>query len=159
MRKKGWSEEEISHLKRILSRVRKSKRPRIRLLEHAGFWIVVLLLAVGALGFVLQVLPFIILATPALNIPMLFLVGACLGLLLVHVVHDLRLGNTHHHLGAALMVVIAAALLWVVLRAVETRLAVLDASLAFHPWIMVLPIVAGMILPYVVHWRFIDGSA
>lgn len=146
LRQKGWSENEVSHLRSTLDRAH-AQHPLLRLIEHASLWLLVITLLGGSIAATVAMLPLIMLSR--ISVLMLFLVGVCYGLLLVTALHDLGLERRHQHLGVSTLLISSLVAITVVLGAFEARLGPLQigtvvAGLAF---------VIGILAPYLVHWR------
>ncbi len=147
LKRKGWSDEEIQSTKKILHRA--EKNTKMKLLEHAIFWTVIIVLSAGGVAFTIQLLPLVALASPVFSLPLGFVVGAIIGLLLVHVIHDLRLNRNHHHVGTIVLVVATMALSLFILLAAKS-VTELKPGVA---WSFALFFGLGVLIPYIVHWR------
>lgn len=148
LRKRGWSEEEIGHVSRFFAEAELRHPP-----HHGLFWLLVLVLMTSAVAIAMELVPIIVLASPQVSMPLMFAVGACLGLLFVHALHDLRHELAHQHLGMLLLALFSLLFTTLILSRLQGRLAgggsVLPLSLAF---------VLGLAIPYLAHWRVTRGS-
>lgn len=152
LRNKGWSEAEIMHLLKVMNRIETTKHPSLRRLEHACMWIVVFTLGFGTFAVMLALLP--LFATSNIAIPIVFSVGACFGLLLVHVLHDLRLERTHQHYGVGVLVISSILITIVMLHLLDGRIGSLQHTTAAGIFFGI-----GILIPYLVHWRIVHDAA
>lgn len=146
LRRKGWSEAEVAHALRAMEMAERKRHPWLKGLEHAILWTVILALTSFSVGAALALLPVIVLASPAIVVPMAFLMGTVLGLLLVHALWALKPAR-HHHLAGTIVLILAC-----------TGLVTLLLPENVNPLLVSLPMAAGIIVPYAVHWRH-HGSA
>lgn len=151
LRTRGWTEEEIGRVKAGLARAEKKKHPHLKMLERACLWLLVATLLGGAIAAVIGLLPLLVLTQAGL--PLLFLIGTCYGLLLVHALHDLGLERAHQHVGVAVLIMASVIAITLLLDAFGQRLGPL------HPGSASALFSAGIIIPYLVHWRASHGTA
>jgi len=97
LKAKGWSDEEIRHAKRILSRVKRRKHPHHRLLEEALYWGLVLLSLLASIVVALWVLPLIVVGVEGVLYPVLAVIGLSFGVLFTTVMRDLDHLTPRHH--------------------------------------------------------------
>lgn len=147
LRRKGWSEGEIRHALQVFKQAQLRKHPWINHAEHALLWALLLGLLSGAVGASVALLPLIVLGTPAYVIPVSFLIGSMLGLLLVHALRDLQPAPHRHLAGFSILSLACAGIVTVVLVLLEQRLG------GVSPWFVSLPLIIGMAVPYAAHWR------
>ena len=147
LRKKGWSNDEIAHLQKTLKIAEEHKHPQIKMLEHLSFWVLILVLSCGAVATTLSLLPILVLGT-RFAVPLVLLLGACMGLFLVHVLYDLRLARRHQHFGMSVLLITSLFTITALLRTLSLGMesSALPIALLFA---------SGMLIPYLVSWRIL----
>jgi hypothetical protein len=155
LRAKGWSEAEIADARAIFLRAQQA-HPRLRMLEHATFWMLLCTLAAGTIIVTVELVPVLVLATLPVALPIVALLGSCMGLLLVHAMHDLRLERAHQHTGVALLVIASIVSVTAVLESMQERLFLVQHA---PPIVYATAFAAGLVLPYLAHWRLTHDAA
>lgn len=150
LRERGWTENEITDLLSRLERVQ--TRPHAT--EHLSFWLCILVLAIGTVAVVLELLPLFVLGTTALAAPIIFLLAACFGLLLVHLLRDVRIARHHQHTGAFVLLAASLIIVAILLRTLEQRVGAEMSSI-----LLAVLFAAGIMVPYLAHWRATRGTA
>ncbi|MDD9954484.1 MAG: hypothetical protein OXR66_09215 [Candidatus Woesearchaeota archaeon] len=145
LKKKGWSNSEIEHVLKVFTVAARHKGKRR--MEKVAFWVLIALLTSGMIGAALMLLPFIVFSILAYTIPIVFLLGTCMGLFLVHAVHDLKMEHKHQHVGLVVLVLTTVVLVSFSLHVLQARFG------ETHTFAVALPLVLGILVPYFVHWR------
>ncbi len=151
----GWTKREIGEVKRILSRT--NKQWFLLAAEHSMFWMTVLTLSLGSAMFVAGTLPFFVLAKRAYLLPFTFLLGACTGLLYVHVLHDLKMEPAIRHTGTVALVCVSFLVLMLVLQRL-VGLFTGENTTSLNS-ILSGTFTAGILVPYIIHWRVLHESS
>ncbi|MBR9700582.1 hypothetical protein GOV11_01830 [Candidatus Woesearchaeota archaeon] len=145
----GWTKKEIDHARKIFAKAEKN-HPGTVSLQRAVFWLTVIVLASGVLAFVIELLPVILLGGTLLGAVMLFVIGSCLGLLFVHVAHDLPLG-AHHHVGAVLLILAGCGIVFMLMVLMQAPFSTYGVKA--NPAILSAGLGIGLAIPYIAHWR------
>jgi len=145
LKRSGWSNSEIEHVLKVFTVA--SRNTKKRHMEKVAFWMLIALLTSGAFGTAIMLLPFVIFSSVAYTIPIVFLLGVCKGLFLVHALHDLKMEHTHQHVGLVVLVLTTVLLITFSLHVLEARFG------ETHAFAVALPLAAGILVPYFIHWR------
>ncbi len=159
LRRRGWSEGEISRAVATLERAEAAAHPSLRGIERMAFWLLLVALGMGAIAIALELLPLILLTPLAITLPIALILGACLGMLLVHMLRDMRLERAHQHAGVAALLAFCTIALTLVIGTVASRIGLGDGpARAALP--LAAALCAGILAPYVAHhWRESHGSS
>jgi len=147
----GWTVKEIKHVERVLARAEKNKDPWLVVLEHALLWLLIISLLVMSMGIVAALIPLILLGNVPITIIMFLLLGTCLGLLFVHVIHDLQIRRPLLHVGVSFLVFSTIVLVTLFLSSLPEKMGFVQPySLRV---VFSLVFVSGIIVTYLAHWR------
>lgn len=153
LRKRGWSEEELEHLSKVWMHAEGMVHPHARIEQHLLFWILILVMMSGTLAAYMEIVPLLALGNFKISIPITIVLGACFGLLFVHALHDLRMNRAHQHLGTLLLALALLLVVTFILGKLQQRFGGFGSALLLSG-----AFVAGMISPYLAHWRKWHGS-
>jgi len=133
---------------------RAESKQNSRTMEMIGFWIVVFLLGVAAIALTIRLVPFFVFASLQVAVPLVFILGSCLGLLLVHVVHEHGPHKAHHHISTGVMLVcMFLGLHWTLSSVAQTF-----ALTVSWIWFITGAFTLGVIVPYIFHWVVVRES-
>lgn len=152
LRKRGWTGREIKHTERILAKAHHAKHPAYRILERSLFWALLAVLSIAVFSVSLIVWPAaIVLPTGVLALALLLL-GLCLSLLFIVVLHDLdTIDRRHHVLAAVALPVVALVTVNVLIQQLQTISAVLNISLGTSGLTLGGIYAAGLLTPYLTY--------
>lgn len=98
LREKGWSEAEIQHAQKIVSRAKRHKHPHQDVLNETIFWGMLILAGSTMVAVTYWILPLFIISTDSILYPILIIIGLSFGMLINHVIKDLDHLKLHHHI-------------------------------------------------------------
>ncbi len=152
LRAKGWSEEEIAHAHRVVARAEVGKHPAHAFLEMAVFWGLLVVTAASMIAVSLGLVPLLLVFDTLLVIPLLAMLGFCLGTLFSVVIQDIEWLEAHHH-GLATLVLgtLAVANLWLVTNGLNAAEARLGFGEAHYPLLLGAVFATTVIAPYAWH--------
>lgn len=153
LREKGWSEEEILHAVHLFAQAEKRKHPTTRLLEHSSFLTLSVLMTVGAIALSLLAFPLFLMGTIMVGIPFTAMLGACLGLLFIHALWDLKPKKHHHLFGASIIVAVCFLTITLLINILGEKILMATGEKAVSGWIVASALCAGIITPYIAGWR------
>jgi len=152
LRRKGWSDAEITRVTDAVKRADEKKRPLLGFLEKAVFWILLAITIFGIFAVSLEIVPALLLLNESTNILILVLLGLSLGSLFSLIIKDIEWLEQHHHLFTFLVLgVIAVANIWlivIVTRTIEKTLAISNPHDGF---MLGLVFAASLLTPYLLH--------
>jgi len=150
LRKKGWSQKEVSHLQAFMDK----KETRIH--DHIALWVLLLLLLLGAVGAAFGILPILLFLPAIVGTPFVLLLGVCYGLLLVHALRSLAIHSKHHVTGVSLLVIGILAVMTITLGSLSLRFQI--TPLQQNPILIGVVFIIGLLLPYLLERR-LHGSS
>jgi VIT1/CCC1 family predicted Fe2+/Mn2+ transporter len=153
LRKKGWSEQEISHAKGIFDKAEEQKHPEIAFGEHVRLWTLLFILLVGTLGAVIGLLPVLLFLKPMLSTLIIVGLGGCFGLLLGGGLSVLKIHPKHHRHGVSILIVLMVVVLTIGFALLEKRYAGLPGVWLPNPLALGLIFTFAMTIPYTLDRR------
>jgi len=153
LRKKGWSEQEIAHAKRILDDAETKKHPEIAFGEHLRLWLLIAILLVGALGVTIAVLPVLLFIDPLPALGVLLVLGGCFGALLGASLASLRIHHKHHHHGVSVLVFLLVVVVTLGFALLEQRYRMVPGARMLDPVLAGVFFACGFVLPYIIDRR------
>ena len=149
LRHKGWSDAEIERSRHVLA-VGATR------FDHLLMWLLIGFLAFGGLGIAMLLLPVVLFAN-LMSIPLGLILGTCLGLLLTYTLRTLRI-ERHHHMRAFLFLICVSFISTVIsVTLLERRFEVFGGA-PKSAFIICIPLVIGMIIPYIAERRIHGAS-
>lgn len=100
MERKGWSKQELDHAQKAIDHAESTKHQHVLLIERLHVVLLVAVLSLGSIGVTLLLMPILIFDMLLVSVPLLFLLGVCVGLLYSH-------NESHHELGITALCVIS----------------------------------------------------
>lgn len=97
LREKGWSEAEIKHAQKIVSKAKRHKHPHQDLLNETIFWGMLTLAAGTMVAVTYWIIPLFIFSSSSILYPIIIIIGLTFGVLISHVLKDLDHLKLHHH--------------------------------------------------------------
>jgi len=158
LRSKGWSEKEIQHATGIFQNAEEHKHPHVRIGEHIGLWMLVLLLVTGSAGVALFITPIFLFLSVFASVPLSFLLGVCAGMLLAYALHSLRIERHHHQRAAIVLFTCAFLVMLFTVQALARKFVIIPGVQPHSGLLVVIPFIVGMILPYVIDRRLHGAS-
>lgn len=153
---RGWSKEELKHASTVLEHAEARKHSSVRVAEHLHLWLLVLVLVFVSLAMVTLVFPLVVFGNLIFSIPILFILGACCGLLLVHSLHSLR--HKHHMAAFATLVILSLFALTFVIDTIQDKFLIVPGARVNSAFLLAGVFVIGMAVPYITDRR-IHGLA
>ena len=98
LRAKGWSEEEIKHAHKVISKAKRAKHPHRHALQETVFWALIIASSFAAAAIAYWFIPILTLFKDSVVYPFTIIIGLAFGLLFSHVMHELEHLERHHHL-------------------------------------------------------------
>ena len=123
LKAKGWSEQEIEKVLRIIRESDENKAFHISFLEKFLFWSLLLLSITGIFAINIYILPLLIIFNNFVDILVLLLLGICLGSFISFILNDLEwLGFKHHLLTLSLLPIISVLTLFFTTKTINLEL-------------------------------------
>jgi hypothetical protein len=158
MEVRGWSAAEKARAAQIFEHAENSKHPHVKIIERFHFWLLLLVVFFGNLCFTVLALPVLLFASEILGMSLMLLLGVCMGMLFVHALRSLRVPRLHHMIGFVVLVLISLVAKTYVITLLQERFKVVPGAHAYSAFLLALPFVIGMIIPYATERR-LHGSA
>ncbi len=153
LRSKGWSEEEIRHTKKIVSRIQKVKHPHEKLLLDIVYYTIIFSLAMVMIGFAFWLIPLLVSAPAILLYPVLLIIAFSFGTLLTHVFRDMNHLRFHHHAIVTAIVPLSGIISFATVIFQTNRLVVIG-GFSHNPWLVGVIFTLAFLAPYLHYlWR------
>lgn len=111
---KGWTKEDISQAIGIIERAKKSRHPKIKILDRAVYWLSLLLAVIGNLIISVALLPFLLALSGMQLYLIIIALGLAFGLLFELLVRGIENLEAMHHLFLGIIVPIAAVINFII---------------------------------------------
>lgn len=115
LREKGWSEEEIAHAKKVFQEAEFAKKPILKKLEIAVFWVLLTVIVAGVFAISMVLVPILLYLDSLMIAIILGMLGMCFGAFYNIVVRDIEwLEKLHHTASILVLMAIASANVWLI---------------------------------------------
>jgi len=147
LKAKGWTEKEITHAKRVVTRAEQRKHPAYSFLEVAVYWGLLFLTTVGIFFVSIVIVPLLFLYPDSFIFVVLLVLGLCLGSLFTLLIKDVEwLAPRHHAFNLAVLALVA--ILNILLITSQFSSLVGDEH---RPWLLSLSFAVAILAPYSFH--------
>ncbi|MFW6378857.1 MAG: hypothetical protein ACOCZV_02445, partial [Nanoarchaeota archaeon] len=151
LREKGWSEKEIQHAKQILTAAEKTKHPHMEALEKATYWMLLVIIIIGAIAIPWLMEPLLIVMTKAQAIISFAITGAMFGTLASILIQDIEHARHHHHAIVGITIPIVAIVSSVTIVANVNSLKDIFTNIAnYNPYILAIVFGVTALIPYTI---------
>jgi hypothetical protein len=149
LREKGWSEKNISHAKGIISHAQENKHPKIKFLEKATEWIILLIIILGSVAGAWLVEPLLFVLNQTQALIAIAILGSTFGLFASTIIKQIEDIETHHHLIIILTIPITAIITSIVItKQVHLVIEAAKMGLEHNPYWLGIVYTIFALIPY-----------
>lgn len=149
LREKGWSEEDINHAKSIISQAEEKKHPKIKFLEEAIEWVILITVVLASIAGAWLIKPLLFVLTQTQALVAIAILGTAYGLFASVIIKQIEQIETHHHLIMLSTVPIAAIITSVVItKQVQTVIDAVNLGLEHNPYWLGIVYTIFSLIPY-----------
>ena len=148
---RGWSEQEIEHAKQVLQEAENKKHPRLVLLEKAIYWILLLVILIGAIAGTWLIQPFLVFMSVGGAIIIIFIFGLVFGTLASILMKDVEDLEIHHHLAISLIIPISAIITSIlIIRQASELSQLINITTQHNPLLLGIMYSIGSLIPFAI---------
>jgi len=150
LRKKGWSEEEITHALRAIDDASKEKSRWTRFLDQIIYWVFLIVTILGNFIVAVWLVPVMLVANPMYLYPIMVIVGLTFGFLFDNIIKDiLDIEDAPKIMPELFLPAIALIVVYIMARLSNLFAELLQLSIGVHePIIVGIFYTLGFMLPY-----------
>ncbi len=148
LKKKGWSEQEITHAKSIFAKAKEHEHPEVQFGKHVRLWTLIIISLTSTIGLCVAIFPIALIMPTWFNYGFFAVLGLCIGLLITASLHSLDIHHSHHHHAMSVFTIMLVVTITIVIALLEQRYGGI-----MNPLLLAMIYTIGSIIPYQLHKR------